>query len=297
MRRPKLQRQQGGFGLLAFVIITAVFAFSFVVGYSGVLTRDQANQLETQQNRYLADARDSILAFYERHAFKLDQKSLSNPASVEEVLKGANVRARFAMTATMSQVLLASDGTAYRAFALWMPTETDTTNGPNLTEFAQTGKFASCATEGGPCDRRVYMTFDTLSLERDLANQTAGQLQRIALKAQSYFRARNLQDPERNVSVNYFRTPSGACAVQPIDLECLDTYSPLATVDLAGKVTLSRTAINLGLAAEDVISAWGLPIEASNLQDSVTDDSPYTMVFRAATPSGAYYTVKAVQQL
>lgn len=297
MRRPSPQRQQG-FGLLLFVVITAILAFSIVIGYSGVLTRTQANRLVVNQQRYLTEARTQVLTFYERHAFSLDQQSLSNPVSAEDLLNGANVRARYGMQAALSKVLVTPEGLRYRAMALWLPSDTDGSNPPDLGRFLETGQFVSCANGSADCAPRNYVVFDSAEIQRELARQTQARLERVAMKAQSYFKARLLQDPERNVSVNYFRAPTaGNCMVMPIDLECLDTYTPLATLDASGALTASRTARNLGLSDEELLSAWGRPIEASNLADSVTDDSPFTMAFRALTPWGTFYTVKAVQQL
>lgn len=295
MRRPSPTRQQG-FGLLAFVILSAMLAFSLVVGYSGVLTRTQANQLLSNQQKYLASAKSNIAAFYARNAFQLDKSSMSNPVSIEDVLAGANVHGRSGMQAELSRVLQAPDGTNYRVIALWMPSDTDESNPPDIERFRTTGKFERCANMGAACAPRAFEVFDSTELQRELAKKTIARLQRVALKAQSYFKARTLQDPEKNVSVNYFRKPNGACEVMPLDLGCLDTYTPLAQPGPNGTLTESKVAKHLALSPDEMVSAWGLPIEASNLQDSVTDDSPYTMAFRAANPTGGYFTIKAVQQ-
>jgi hypothetical protein len=296
MRRPNPTRQQG-FGLLVFVIITAIVSLSIVLGYSGILTRSQANQLARNQQRYLAEAKNAVLAFYEPHAFAIDQQSMSNTTTIEEILAGANVPVRFGMQAALSKVLASPEGVPYRAVALWLPSETDETNPPDLATFISTGRFVSCINSTADCATRQFQVFNSADLERELAKRTIARLERVAMKAQSYFKARMLQDPERNVSVNYFRTPEGSCEVLPMDLQCLDNYTPLATIDASANLTASRTAINIGLSADELVSGWGRPIEGSNLTDSVTDDTPYTMVFRAATPAGTFYTVKAVQQL
>lgn len=294
MRRPSPKRQQG-FGLLVFVIATAIVAFSIVLGYSGILARAQANQLVANQEKYLASAKTAVLAFYERNAYAIDEQSMSNTTTIAQILAGANVPVRYDLQAALSRVLVSPEGVSYRAVALWLPAETDGTNPPNIANFINTGKFISCS-NASTCAARQVQVFDSASIERALAKRTMAQLEQIAMKAQSYFKARMLQDPERNVSVNYFRAPSGVCQAQPMDLECLNTYTPLAAVGGGGAVS-STTAKNLGLSDAELISAWGRPIEASNLIDSVTDDTPYAMSFRAATPAGTFYKVKAVQQL
>jgi len=296
MRRPSPQRQQG-FGLLVFVIITAIVALSLVVGYSGVLTRTHANQVVANHQQYLAESRVALLTFYEKHAYAIDEQSMSNTTTIEQLLAGANVPTRYGMRAALSNILVSPEGLRYRAVALWLPSETDEANPPNIAQFITTGQFKDCINGAANCADRSFVVFDSADIQRDFAKRTIARLEKVAMKAQSYFKARTLQDPERNVSVNYFRNPSGGCEVMPMDLQCLNNYTPLAMPDGSGKLTPSRTAINLGLSDEELVSAWGRPIEASNLTDAVTDDTPYTMVFRAATPAGTFYTVRAVQQL
>jgi len=294
MRRPIPQRQQG-FGLLVFVVISSIVALSIVVGYSGILARSQANQLISNQQRYLNSAKTSVMSFYERNAYAIDERSMSNTTTIAQILAGANVPVRYGLQAQLSNVLTSPEGLPYRAVALWLPSETDGTNPPDVARFITTGQFMSCS-NGSLCAVRQFQVFDSADIERRKAKQTIALLELTAMKAQSYFKARLLQDPERNVSVNYFRAPSGVCRVQPMDLECLDNYTPLATIG-GGGVTPSITATNIGLTTGELVSAWGRPIEASNLTDSVTDDVPYAMSFRAATPAGTFYKVKAVQQL
>lgn len=295
MRRPSPQRQQG-FGLLVFVIATAIVAFSIVIGYSGILARAQANQLVANQQKYLESARTAVLAFYERNAYAIDEQSMSNTTTIAQILAGANVPVRYDLQAALSKVLVSPEGLSYRVVALWLPSETDATNPPNIANFINTGNFISCS-NGSLCAVRQVRVFDSASIQREKAKRTIAQLEQIAMKAQSYFKARMLQDPERNVSVNYFRAPSGVCQAQPMDLECLNNYTPLSTSGAGSAVVRSTTAQNLGLSDAELLSAWGRPIEASNLVDSVTDDTPYTMSFRAVTPAGTFYKVKAVQQL
>jgi type II secretory pathway pseudopilin PulG len=295
MRRPSPQRQQG-FGLLVFVIATAIVALSIVLGYSGILARAQANQLVTNQEKYLAAAKSSVLAFYERNAYAIDERSMSNTTTIAQILAGANVPVRYDLQSALSNVLVSPEGLSYRVVALWLPSETDATNPPNISNFISTGNFISCS-NASSCAARQVQVFDSASIERDKAKRTNAQLMQIAMKAQSYFKARLLQDPERNVSVNYFRAPAGVCQVQPMDLECLNVYTPLATSGAGSAAIPSTTAKNLGLSDAELVSAWGRPIEASNLIDSFTDDTPYAMSFRAATPAGTFYKIKAVEQL
>ena len=64
-----------------------------------------------------------------------------------------------------------------------------------------------------------------------------------------------------------------------------------------GKPVPSDTAVLLGLTDEELVSAWGMPIELSNLQDSVTDDLPFTMVLRTLMPNGQFIQLTVTQPL
>lgn len=295
MRRPSPPRQQG-FGLLAFVILTMIVAFSLVVGYSGVLARTQLNRLPAAQQQYLSQAQEQILSFYAKHAYELDKLSMSNPVTFDALMDAANVRRQYSVVGAVTGVLTSPEGMPYRAIAMWLPSESDSHNPPDLLRFAMSGEFVSCSDSEADCAERRVVVFNSLEIQRAAAKETTARLERVAMRAQSYFKARAMQDPEHNVSVNYFRTPYGECTeARGIDLGCIDTYVPMVDLQSVRQRQLSQMAKSLGLSDSDVLSAWGLPIELSNKQDSRIDDSPYSMAFRAQTPAGTYLTVRAVQ--
>lgn len=294
MRRPSPMRQRG-FGLLAFVMLTAIVAFTLVVGYAGVMTRKEANRLPARQAAYLEEAATQVEKAWVSHAYAIDSPSASNTTTAEQVLSVAGVTAQYGLQVALSDVRVLN-GVAHRSLVLFLPSETDESNPPNLAKFKTTGQFESCSNTGAECAPRRLKVFNSLELQQELTRETQARLLRLAQKAQSYFKARMLQDPERNVSVNYFRKPMGACEVLDIDLGCMDTYQPLAVLDNPARYSRTRMAVSLGLTDEELFSAWGFPIEASNLLDSVTDDAPYSMSFRALRPGGGFVTIKAVQQ-
>ena len=296
MRRPSPMRQQG-FGLLAFVMLISVIALTLVTAYAGIMTRREANELPSKQAAYLEQATKQIEDLWRLKAYSLDETGSGNTVTASDVLTAAGVQSRYGVHAALSNVLIDSqDSLPYRVLVLYLSAESDSTTPLDINSFEQTGVFVSCPSNSTQCLSRVFSVFSSLDIERDLAKETQLRLARIAQKAQSYFKARMLQDPERNVSVNYFRMPFGACTVMPLDLGCMDTYQPLAVMDSVEGYSLTQMATSLALTNEDLFSAWGMPLQASNLQDSITSDAPYTMSFRAASPSGEYYTVKAVQQ-
>lgn len=297
MRRPTPSRQQG-FGLLSFVVISAIVAFTLVVGYSANMTRKQVLDLLPRQNSHLDASMQLIEQMWAQRAYELDYASPSNDRNVDEVLQWSGVHRRGGMLAAMSSVMsLPAEGIAYRSVVLYYPSETDDVNPPDIDHFKATGEFKSCANETADCAARVFRVFNSIDVERALAKETVARLNRVAQKAQSYFKARMLQDPERNISVNYFRRPMGECEVFPIDLGCVDTYQGLVTMSGPTTYTRGRLAINLGLNDEELFSAWGHPIEVSNLQDSSTVAAPFSMAFRARKPLGGFVSISAVQQI
>lgn len=295
MRRPNPMRQQG-FGLLAFVMLSAIVAFTMVVGYAGVMTRREANALPAKQERYVRDSVEAIREAWRSNALTWDAFSLGNTTTAQDILKASGVQLRYGAQVVLSNVVkVDAEGIAFRSVLFYLPVETDETSPPDISAFQSTGSFVSCPSPSDECSKRVYQVFSSADLERALSKETRLRLTRVAEKAQSYFKARMLQDPERNVSVNYFHKPFGACEVMEMDLGCMDTYQPLVSLDSGTSLSRTRLAVNLALTDEELFTAWGRPIEASNLQDSETTDSPYTMTFRAPNQAGGFYTVKAVQ--
>lgn len=297
MSRSEPSRQQG-FGLLVFVIAISVVAFSIVLGYAGMMTRKEANDLPLRRAKMLDDSVIALDRMWPQRARDLDVPGTDNPTTSQVVLDLAGIQLRGGAQAVLSKVQsMGSDGLAWRAMVLYYPSESDDTNPPDLAAFEETGVFTSCANAGEPCAPRAFKVFNSQEVQRSLARETSARLNKVATKAQSYFKARQLQDPERNFSVNYFRKPLGGCETLEQDLGCLDTYTPLTSLSGPATYTRTRMAEALSLTDEELFTAWGQPIEASNLQDSNTSDTPFTMTFRARKPLGDYLYLKAVQQL
>jgi len=296
MSRLSPKRQQG-FGLLVFVLIATTIALSLVLGYSGLLTRQEAQQRTAKLQAYLSDARSQILSFYGRNLAQIDSVSLGNNTSVNDLLAGGNVNVRYGLQAALSKPLASDSGLYYRRVVLYMPSETDGDNPPNIAAFVNSGDFQSCTDMSKLCGTRTYVVFDSLTLEKAALAETKHRLEEVAYKAQAYFKARMLLDPEHNVSVDYFRPAYGGCSPGLNDLQCLDTYTPLAVLSAGSWATQTNLPATIGLTNDELISAWGDPIQASNLADSQTGSPPFTMMFRAPSPFGGFYSVTAVQQI
>lgn len=288
MRRPTPSRQQG-FGLLILVVLTAMVTLMFVTGYSGLLTQQAANTLKATQERYLLETSKSLEAVWEQHAATLDAPG--NTATSADILRMTGISPRHGSQLLLSNVLFSTvDNLTYRNAVIYVPTDSDTTNPPNLAHFLATGEFISCTNSSEPCDTRVFRVFSSLETQRKKSAETYFRLQKVAAKAQSYFKARMMADPEHAIDINYFRAPSGSCNATPaMDLGCsMDTYQPLHS---------QAARLMFGLSDEELYTAWNTPIEVSNLQDSSTTAVPFSMAFRARRPLGDYVIVRAVQQL
>lgn len=297
MSRPNARREQG-FGLLVFVMIITVLAFSLILGYSGVLAKKHANDVRSVQERHVAESAARLEAFYRLHAYELDQDSMASPVSAELLGRAAGITKAHQMELWLSSLLRNPEGLTYRKVALWMPSDTDMEgNSPDFGLFSSTGEFVSCSDASRPCSDRVFTVVSSEAIQRELMAETRARLQKIAYKAQAYFKARLLQDPERNISTNYFRPSGNVCPGLERDIKCFDTYGPLAEVAMDGKPVPSDTAFLLGLTDEELVSAWGMPIELSNLQDSVTDDLPFTMALRTLMPNGQFMQLTVTQPL
>lgn len=302
-RRPRSQRQQG-FGLLAFVLGTTIFAFSLIGGYSGIWTKEkQLNELTTKME-YVKRSSAQLAKVYPSLSLRLDS-SLGDGYTSEELIEYAQIPIQWNLKIVKSKLLKTVEGYQYRAFAFYLDIPVPGAEPLNVQYFIDTGVMR-CGASRDVCDSALYMVqWDSSDLVRSMVLETEARLARVVKKAQLYFKARELQDPERNVSINYFYRPSATCILPgSIDLGCLNDYTMLANIEGSGgmtgtatKVTPSDVAVKLGLSPDEMVTAWNLPLEASNVRDSVTDKPPYTMAFRAVLPGGTTWLTKtAVQQ-
>lgn len=292
MRRPNPARQQG-FGLLVFVLLMAVVSFSLVLAYSSEMVRHQAVNRKNTEEAYLADVVSRVEAVWRQSSFAIDSPDVTNTIDADAILEAARIPGEKRMKGVLSDVLV-KDGLTYRAILLYIPSETEEKNPPDLDKFKKEGVFAPCSLgEESECITPSYRIYSSYELQKEYLAQTTNRLKKVAYKAQAYFKARMLQDPERNIAVNYFRQPYGACVVSAQDVGCLDEFQPLTGDSEAVK----RAARVLGLNAAELVTPWNTPIEVSNLSQSEATDPPFTMAFRAKLPNGTYKTVYAVQQL
>ena len=281
---------QGGFFLIALTAVLATIAFIFILGYSSAYSKRQSQSLHQNQTAYLLDVKTRLENAYATDRLNIDADltyaAYRTPAPWYE-MAGINPSAatnRWSLEIAVSD-RISRDGIMYTVVALWLPTDTDATNPPIFN--TADGTFQSCTT--APCPERAYTTLSGYGLQVAAQNDTKKTLNDVAFKAQSYFRARMLTDPTRNISINYFMPPFVACSGTTDDIPCIPNYTAIDATPLPALI---------GLDSDERKNAWGLDIEATNITDSNIISPPYTMSFRTQSPwAGTSYQIFAVQPL
>jgi len=283
MGNPK--QKQGGYALLLLTASLAIIAFGFVLGYSNLLAKKESGALAAEQTTYLNNARTALENVYQQNLAVVDsdseQAQYRNP---DTWLQSAGIQPRWNVQVQVSSRLTAS-GVAYTVIALWIPDATATSD-PSTFDPAS-GTFTPCSNSGAACPPRAYVVVSGLTLQLKAQQLAQAQLNDLSGKTQSFFDTKALQDPDHNQSVNYFRAPSGNCNNMD-EMPCLDTYTD---------VSATRLPQLMGVDPQQLVNPWGLPVQASNLQDARSTTPPYSFAFQSQTPWGTTYQVQALQKL
>jgi type II secretory pathway pseudopilin PulG len=281
MRDPR--KKQGGYALMALTAALSVVAFGFVIGYSTLLAKKETGQLLEQQKQYMLAAQTALDSVYKANAASIDgDESQGQWRGATSFLDAAGIQPRWGMQTAVSDRLENGD-VDYTVVALWLPGNNGAQNPPAFD--TSSGVFTPCVKTDVPCTR-VYAVYSGLSVQRDLRKRAIGQLNALATKAQSFFKAKALQDPDHNILTNYFRAPSG-CGLSSDEMPCLDNYTPVAATNIPGL---------LGVDASSYTNPWGYPVLASNGSANASTASPFTMGFATQAPwSRQTFTTFAVQ--
>ena len=281
MRNPG--KKQGGYLLIALTAALSVVAFGFLVAYSTLLSKKETVLLADHQAKYLAKAGTAITAVYKSNANLIDaDESQSQWRDPSVYLQLAGIKTQWGMQAAVSDRIETPD-VDYTVIALWLPTPTDSINPPSFN--TTTGAFVPCVRTDLVCSR-VYTVVSGLTIQQNLRKAALAQLDDVAASVQSYFKSQYLQDPDHNISTNYFRAPSG-CGASDTEIPCLDAYTDVASTNLQ---TL------MGFGSNEMTNPWGYPVQAANGSSYASTSFPYTMAFSSQAPwSRVVFTTYAVQ--
>jgi len=274
-------RQQGGYFLIAITAALAVIAFGFIIAYSSLLAKKQQQTLFLAQQAYMADVNSALTATYAQNAGTIDSITDANNWNATSFLSLAGIQLKWGAQVAFAQGLV-QDGINYSVIVVWLPTNTDTTNPPNFNE--TTGAFVSCTNTQASCSPRAYAIISGLTIQATLQANAIKQLDTLAGIHQAYFKAKLLQDPDKNIAINYFRAPDGNCA-NASNMPCIDTYTNESLTAIPGL---------LGISSDLLINPWGLPIEVSNNEGSSLS-YPFSLSIKSETPWGSFINILAIQ--
>ncbi|TAM17715.1 MAG: hypothetical protein EPN65_09860 [Pandoraea sp.] len=279
MMKRHQQRQQRGFVALALMILLA----GFVAMILTVLTRTTAQAgvgAPGAPGAYLSSAEVAVRAWYRQNAASIDSPGFAMTGP--QILAAAGVMRQYGLQAAVSDELgLPCAGgvdtcVAYRTIALWLPPG----SGPDTTVFdPTTGKLT-------PAAHVTWAAISGQSIEQAALSQSLRALGDLQTGLQSYFLTRQQDDSTGTTDTNWFR--ASPCGVASSALPCVDTWT---AGDQTGIPALA------GIDAHRFYDAWGQPIHVSNLLDSSSSATPYSMALKTVTPWGTTIEVEAVQPL
>lgn len=285
-------KRQQGFYLIALTAALAVIAFGFVTAYSSMLAKKEQKSLLDTQKTYMEQARTALESAYEQHIAEIESSSsnTSEYRTGEKLLSLAGITPKWGVQVAISNPMITGD-LRYSILAMWLPSDTDAENPASFNP--NTGEFVSCTNAAANCAPRASMLMSGLNVQKRLEARAIKQLNDLASAHQAYFKSKFLMDPDKNISINYFRAPENICTSTSA-MPCIDTC-------IAEKDT---TAVALlGLSPQQLTNPWGVLIETSNKVDcggtgaALPTSYPYRMSFRSTTPWGSSYTIFALQPI
>jgi hypothetical protein len=284
---------QRGAALLSFAVFLGVIILGIITTLSAGLLRKQQGTLLLRQQAYVEEVIQRVGIYYEKNAGVLDRDSTWTSYRENSFKAAAIDQEKFGVTLVVSDRLTSPEGIKYRRVLVYTPSDTDALNPPDTASFATSGVFNTCSDPSKACDRRAFAIYDALDLQKRNYARTVVKMQEIALRAQTYYKARVLQDPERNSTVNYFLPPLGCSAVLANDLPCLpltgNGFVDLASANISGQ---------LGLEPSLFTNAWGTAIQVTNMAPHAeTTAAPYSLVIRTQSPWGGFMQIYATQTL
>lgn len=297
------RRGEQGAAMLSFAIFLGVAILSIVTAFTASIATKQSSTLHARQELYLRALVPKIEAYYEANASLIDADLTWREFTSEKLKRDLLETPKWGAQLWISNPLSLPEGIKYRRIIVFLRTDTDDRNPPDEEQFTTTGVFVSCSDASKPCESRKTLIYEGQALQRKNYQATISKLESLAARAQSYFKSRVLQDPERNVSLDYFRPPFGNCTgIAPYDLPCTELSG--TPYQALGDTTVGAQFMQvLGLEDSYTVNAWGAPVEVANSGPDVNwcrpGDCmpPFTLAIRTRTPYGGFIKVRAVQPM
>lgn len=289
MRRVSLpaSKRQNGFAVLSLAIAISVVALTIILGYSVIYSKRAALQLSQQQDAYMREVQEAIKQAYMSHAGEVDGFLTHDQyKDINKWFTLAGVTQKWGLQGKVSDVIT-KDGIGYSVVALWFDAEGDTLNPPAFNE--ATGVFTSCSNPNAACPDRRWAVVSGYPVQQEKLKRTMAVMNEIALKAETYFKARYAFDPNHNMEINYFRPTTNSCTSPgDEDLPCVDDYTNLGDTGVQEKLAIDNQQLK---------NAWGYDIKISTKNEANTAEPPYSMVIKSELPWGGEYKLFALQPL
>lgn len=299
-------KHQRGLALLVFVIALAAAAGTIVLGYSMLEARDAVNRYDTRRAEFGQEVRARIASAYEEFKAEVDTPPLSGESAwgrPDHWLQVARITPSYDMRLFVSDSLVQGN-LRFRRIVAYFPAPDDT--GPDPEFDAASGVFELCP-GGGCASMRTSVTFEGREVQARAMAETLRAMTQVALKAEAWFQARVLEDPDRDLSLNHFGG-GGDCdsvgAHRTIPCYAFEEVEDalVRNEDMAQSLTASGQAF-VGLVGVDGTqrrSAWGSAFYVANTSAS-SDEwhsvPPFRLKILAYTPWGERLTVEAVQPI
>ena len=289
----QIRKRQQGVALLAVVAAVSAIALTFVLGSAASLAKVALSEMSRRNALIVQKTAADVEAVYKARAAEIDGNATHQTWDNAGTMRAAARVSDVLPVRVLASVRQTSPTLTWRTFVVYYENEYALENPPDFDP--ATGAFEACPASVVDCPI-AYAVVDGRRIQGELEARTRRQVEEAARLFQDYFRSRYLADPDRTMTINWFRSPfdpksysaSQSCTSQPPDdLDCIDRWTPSA----------SRTAEDKALVRLPFeTNAWGLPIEVSNKEDSSYLNPPYSMAVRSYTPDGRVILVRAIQQ-
>ena len=290
------------------VVAVLAVVLSFIMGYSMLATREYASRIDTHRSNYLEAVRAQLETLYQQRAGDIDadlSAAAWNDASLW--MREANIQPRWDLQVLVSERQVdPRTGVRFRRLVAFLPSTEHEANPPGWDP--TTGQFIGCTNPDPevPCEEPTVILLSGEDIQRVNYERAHDQVEAVAARATSFFKARMLLIPGAPVDINHFRAPFAPVlapcmwTTEALYLPCLDTYTDLNSPDDEAGIRVRQL---LGFSADNLVNPWGLSIQASNLEDSNAAPfspltfEPFSMSFRSPLPWGDFIQIHAIQPL